>query len=63
VRWFWVWLNNFFNKRDNPSLHKHKGLSLNWTRANKPFNEMSKEEQLNFIYKMAETISDISPKR
>jgi len=63
MRWFWVRLNNYFNSRDGSSVREQKAMVINWTRANKPFNEMSKEEQINFIYKMAETMFDNSIKR
>ena len=56
MRWFWVRLNNFFNGRGGSSLKQQKALSINWTKASKPFDEMNKEEQIQFIHKMAKKI-------
>lgn len=62
MRWFWVRLNNYFNSRDGSSQREQKAIDINWTRADKPFNKMSKEEQVNFIHKMAATLFDNSRK-
>ncbi len=63
MRWFWVRLNNYFNRRDSSSPRQQKVPNINWTRASKPFSEMSKEEQVRFIHKMAGKIFDNSLNR
>jgi hypothetical protein len=63
MRWFWVCLNNYFNGRDSSSLQQQKVPNITWTRASKPFNEMSKEEQVHFIHKMAGKIFNNSLNR
>jgi hypothetical protein len=62
MRWFWVWLNNWFNRRVDTTSHQDKVQRLTWTKASKPIDEMSKEERLNFIHKIAGRIFDNPPK-
>jgi hypothetical protein len=63
MRWFWVRLNNWFNRSVDTTQNEEKVQKITWTKASRPFNEMSKDEQRAFIEKMAKNTHKNLPKQ
>ena len=56
MKWFWVLVSNFFDKR-NGVVRKHANKpNLHWVKAQKPIGEMSPEERNNFSSRLADEI-------
>jgi len=53
VKWFWIALGKFFDKRNAPRKEKPV-TNIHWTRAEKPIGEMSKDERRDLAKKIAE---------
>jgi hypothetical protein len=58
-----VRLNNYFNGRTGTKSHQEKVQGITWSKAKRPFNEMSKKEQREFIEKMAKNTFKNLPKK
>ena len=62
MNWFWAQLGKYFDKRNGIVRDLSPKQNLHWTKANKPLSEMSKEEQREFITKMANGFFGKPPK-
>lgn len=63
MTWFWVKLNRYFNTRDNRSSITNLDKHLIWFKADKSFGEMTKDEHIKFISRVANKLFDNSQKK
>lgn len=52
MRWFWIYLGRFFDKRNG--VNREKNTRIHFTKADKPLGEMSPEERQNLAKKIVE---------
>ncbi len=56
MKWFWVLVSKFFDKRNGMVRNHVKKPKLHWVRAQKPISEMTQEERNNFSLRLANEI-------
>lgn len=64
MNWFWVRLNNYFNRASSLPRPKYSKQKIHWTKAEKPLNQMTPEERSEFATRLAtESLKELAPKK
>jgi len=56
MKWFWVLVSKFFDKRNGVVRNHANKPKLHWVKADKPIGEMSSEERNSFSLRLADEI-------
>jgi hypothetical protein len=56
MKWFWVLVSKFFDKRNGVVRKNANKPNLHWVKADKPIGEMTEQERKNFSSKLADEI-------
>jgi hypothetical protein len=56
MKWFWVLVSKFFDKRNGLVRNHANKPKLHWVKADKPIGEMSPEERNIFSSRLADEI-------